>query len=236
MVKIFHRSNRSRPFHLGQLIRQHLALPAEPRVSYCKRHPHHREHREVLLAVDFHLQVNLARIGVSRLCLEHQRVVVLLLLHHRCAQPSQRIAQVVDGLLDGFSLYLYQVYVLRIAGLRSQIQLAQRGTATESQVLFQERIAIDAHQRTADDQVLLDELILHPRGLFAPLCYISYEYHNSSISIISFTMIFHFALRSQASLFFPVFSGTYCSTAPELFNSPFTCSAASFSSNTSSRI
>ena len=85
--------------------------------------PNHWIYREMLLAVNLHLQVNLARTHISRLHLEHQRIVVLLLLHHRFTQPSQSIPQMVYRFFNGFCLHLYQVDVLRVSGLRLQIQL-----------------------------------------------------------------------------------------------------------------
>ena len=69
----------------------------------------HREHAEVLLAVDLHLQVNLTGSDIGRLYLEKQCVVVLFLLDDRFAKPSKSIPKVVDGFLDGFSIDLNQI-------------------------------------------------------------------------------------------------------------------------------
>ena len=72
-----------------QFICQHIALAAEPIVLYGEGDSDHREHAEVLLAVDLHLQVNLTGSDIGRLYLEKQRVVVLFLLDDRFASQAR---------------------------------------------------------------------------------------------------------------------------------------------------
>ena len=151
----------------------------------------------MLLAVDLHLQVNLACLYVSRLRLEpteqrapscshewpsrvggrrsqHKRIVMLLLLHHRLAYPRECIPQVGYRLLDWLRLHLHQVDVLRITRLRMQIQFPQCRAAPESQVRGKERIIVNRAQDPADEQILLNELIRHPRSRVGPRCNVSF--------------------------------------------------------------
>ena len=159
---------------------------------------------------------------------------MLLLLHHRLAQPCQCIPQVVYRLTNRFRLHLHQVDVFRIARLRLQIQLMQCRATSECQMLCQKRILIYRNQCPTDDQVLLHLSQTSPWSNLAPLCDKRPLYHNSSISISWFTITFHFLSTSAPSVATPILRGTAFIFSPSSRIKPYNPSATSCSSNTKS--
>lgn len=61
-----------RPDQLVQLVCEHVALATEPIVLDGEGYTYHRENTEMLLAVDFHFQVDLARAHIGRLNAEDE--------------------------------------------------------------------------------------------------------------------------------------------------------------------
>lgn len=188
----------------------------------------------MLLAVDFHFQVDLARAHIGRLNAEDEGVVVLLLLDDGFAQPGEGFAQMVYRLLNGLGIHLNQVDVFRVAGLRLQIEFVQRRAATEGKMLLQEGTAVYRHQRPADNQILLHQTRRRPRYNRTPLGYECSLYHKSSISISWFTTTFHFLSTSASSTDAPSLSGTAFIFIPPDFIRASRPSAMSSSSSTQS--
>ena len=154
--------------------------------------------------------------------LENQRVVMLLLFHHRLAHPRQSISQMVDGLTDRLCLHLHQVDVFRITGLGFKIQFAQCRTTTESQLRGKELVAEDAYQRTTDNEVLLHHIWFCPRSLLFPFLDKIFWYHISSVSIFWLTITFHLLSMTISSIW-----GFACFR--RIFLNSFSCFCANIS-------
>lgn len=190
----------------------------------------------MLLAVDFHFQVDLAGAHIGRLYAEDEGIVVFLLFDDGFAQPGEGFAQMVYRFFYGFGVHLDQVDVFRIAGLRLKVELVQRRATTEGEVFLQEGVAVYRYQRPADNQILLHQTRRRPRYNRTPLGYECSLYHKSSISISWFTATFHFLSTSASSTDAPSLSGTaFIFIPPDFIRASRPSAMASSSSTQSSR-
>ena len=87
-----------------------------------------------------------------------------------------------ERLADGLGLGLDQIDVFGVARGRSEVELVQGGTATEEHAVRQLRHPEHLDERPADDEVLLDLEILHPRRFTPPLGDVVARNHRSGIT------------------------------------------------------
>ncbi len=79
----------------------------------------------------------------------------------------------------GRSSRLDEVDIFRVTGGRSEMQLEQSSSATQKERPGDDRMVVQLHQGTAQDQVLLDLHVLLPWGLLAPFGDFSRGDHRS---------------------------------------------------------
>ena len=141
----------------------------------------------MLAGIDLDLQTQPHRRYVLGLEPVAERHPALRLLPPRAAKPGiERISQGVHHRAGRPGLYLNQIDILGVPRGRRQVELVERGAATEGERPGESGIGEYLDQGPADDQVLLDLEVLGPRRPLPPLGDVVPRDHASG-SMFAFT-------------------------------------------------
>ena len=114
----------------------------------------------MLTAIDFDFQTNLHDWRNFRIDSEEKRIAVASLLDNLVRHKGKNFSKSLQNRLDGAWMNLDKINVFTIARLWMEKQLVQGGTASERQLGSEKIIVVNGHQTTADEQILLDLLVL----------------------------------------------------------------------------